>query len=187
MRKSTSGFTIVELLIVIVVIAILATIAVVAYNGVQARAQDSKRISDLKVIAKALELHKVNTGSYPLTAFSGLGSQQGWELSSREAEGEFIAPLKTNGFIQTVPVDPINNAVEDTKTETIANKTFGYSYANYTAGTNGCDASRGRYYVIGLTLTATTGFGNHPDSPGFQCSNRNWQSEFSWVMGNFEN
>lgn len=39
MRKSVSGFTIVELLIVIIVIAILATISVVAYNGVQQRAK----------------------------------------------------------------------------------------------------------------------------------------------------
>lgn len=37
------GFTIVELLIVIVVIALLATISIVAYNGVQGRARDSKR------------------------------------------------------------------------------------------------------------------------------------------------
>lgn len=40
-NRSTAGFTIVELLIVIVVIAILATISIVAYNGIQARARTS--------------------------------------------------------------------------------------------------------------------------------------------------
>lgn len=38
-RKEHYGFTIVELLIVIVVIGILATITVVAYNGIQARSK----------------------------------------------------------------------------------------------------------------------------------------------------
>lgn len=45
MRKSTSGFTIVELLIVIVVIAVLAAITIVAYNGIQQRAKNSSRIA----------------------------------------------------------------------------------------------------------------------------------------------
>jgi prepilin-type N-terminal cleavage/methylation domain-containing protein len=40
-NKQQSGFTIVELLIVIVVIAILAAITVVAYNGIQDRARNS--------------------------------------------------------------------------------------------------------------------------------------------------
>ena len=39
MKKTKSGFTIVELLIVIVVIGILAAITIVAYNGIQSRAR----------------------------------------------------------------------------------------------------------------------------------------------------
>lgn len=67
MRKSVSGFTIVELLIVIVVIAILATISVVAYNGIQNRAYDSSVQSDLKALATKLELFKAGSASstYP--------------------------------------------------------------------------------------------------------------------------
>ena len=48
------GFTIVELLIVIVVIAILAAISLVAFTGVQQRGRDSSRASDTSNIAKAL-------------------------------------------------------------------------------------------------------------------------------------
>lgn len=75
MRKSSSGFTLVELLIVIVVIAILAAISVVAYRGVQNRAHDSRRLSDLTAITKALELYKSEIGNYPSVAHSGLGHQ----------------------------------------------------------------------------------------------------------------
>lgn len=54
------GFTIVELLIVVVVIAILAAITIVAYNGVQTRARDAKRISDAKQITKLVEIFKID-------------------------------------------------------------------------------------------------------------------------------
>ncbi len=59
------GFTIVELLIVIVVIAILATISIVAYNGIQKRATETTLKSDLSNASKQLIIAEVTTGSYP--------------------------------------------------------------------------------------------------------------------------
>lgn len=64
-KQKQSGFTIVELLIVIVVISILAAITVVAYNGVQQRARDSGRMQKLRDIAKSIELYKIDNGRYP--------------------------------------------------------------------------------------------------------------------------
>jgi prepilin-type N-terminal cleavage/methylation domain-containing protein len=62
MRKSTNGFTIVELLVVIVVIAILATIVIVAYNGVQTSAKASSVASQLESTEKAFRLYAVQDG-----------------------------------------------------------------------------------------------------------------------------
>lgn len=72
--KKSRGFTIVELLIVIVVIAILAAITVVAFNGVQVRAENSKTLAAVDQYSKALQLYKTNTGDYPL---AGAGFQFG--------------------------------------------------------------------------------------------------------------
>jgi general secretion pathway protein G len=68
-----SGFTIVELLIVIVVIAILAAITIVAYNGIQNRARDTDRKADMAALAKALHLYNVDNGNY-VESGSGCGN-----------------------------------------------------------------------------------------------------------------
>lgn len=59
------GFTIVELLIVIVVIGILAAITIVAFNGVQQRGRDSERTSDVKQLKKSLEMFYAENNYYP--------------------------------------------------------------------------------------------------------------------------
>lgn len=64
------GFTIVELLIVIVVIAILAAITIVAFNGIQQRGRDGQRMSEVGNIKKAIEMYKVDNGTYPAACAS---------------------------------------------------------------------------------------------------------------------
>jgi general secretion pathway protein G len=59
------GFTIVELLIVIVVIGILAAITMVAYTNIQSRARDNDRSTDIKSLQKALAMFYTDNGYYP--------------------------------------------------------------------------------------------------------------------------
>lgn len=63
--KNRSGFTIVELLIVIVVIAILAAISIVAYNGIQTRAKTSSAQSTANSVVKKAQLFYSDKGYYP--------------------------------------------------------------------------------------------------------------------------
>ena len=75
------GFTIVELLIVIVVIGILAAITIVAYNGIQERSRVATVITDLSSAAKLLAVHEVDAGSYPATLATA-NNGQGVKASS---------------------------------------------------------------------------------------------------------
>lgn len=65
--KKQFGFTIVELLIVIVVIAILASITIVAYNGIQNRSRNSQVQNDIRNVAQLIELYNAQEGTYPST------------------------------------------------------------------------------------------------------------------------
>jgi prepilin-type N-terminal cleavage/methylation domain-containing protein len=65
-RLKMTGFTIVELLIVIVVIAILAAITIVAYNGIQTRSQNAKISADLALLNRAIQSARVNSNEIAL-------------------------------------------------------------------------------------------------------------------------
>jgi len=87
--RKQHGFTIVELLIVIVVIGILATISLVAFNGVQAKAADVVLKSDLKNASTQLEIAKVESGSYPDDDGSDLPRSEGTTLEYTAASGDY--------------------------------------------------------------------------------------------------
>ena len=59
------GFTLVELLIVIVIIAILTVVSLVAYNGLQNQAKTSAAKSTVDAVAKKAELYNTEEGKYP--------------------------------------------------------------------------------------------------------------------------
>jgi prepilin-type N-terminal cleavage/methylation domain-containing protein len=67
----SKGFTIVELLIVIVVIGILAAITVVAYGSVQKKASNNSALTELRQWHKLFDLYKAQEGSYPTMADGG--------------------------------------------------------------------------------------------------------------------
>src|SRR5581483_103835 len=66
--KKQKGFTIVELLIVIIIIGILATLVIVTFTGIQAKARDSKRQTDANAVDSHVQAFFAQYGFYPLLA-----------------------------------------------------------------------------------------------------------------------
>jgi general secretion pathway protein G len=68
MHKGQKGFTLVELLIVIIILAVLTGVSIPIYRLINARAKESATENEMANIAKALEIHNVDLQSYPLVA-----------------------------------------------------------------------------------------------------------------------
>ena len=101
------GFTIVELLIVIVVIAILAAITIVAYNGIQARAKDTVRKNDLAHLVKVTQLYATDKGDYAEINCGASGS--GWLTSDYDGTGPAVSVntcLISGGYLSKEIRDP---------------------------------------------------------------------------------
>ena len=169
MRKTKikqQGFTLIELLIVIAIIGILASVVLVSLSSARTKARDTKRIQEVSQIQSALEIYYAQYGHYPSSDYDGCG---GWDVGDNDYP--FMTNL-ANYLGQTLPVD---------KTKT--GNCDGYFYYRYAAGSYGCPSSRGAFYVLGTRLEG----GISGSSPGWSCPNRNWQNEFGWVTGKFEN
>ncbi len=97
------GFTLIELLVVIAIIGLLSTLAVVALSSAREKARDSKRLSDLKQVQTALELHYTDNSAYPEepTAIT-LGTD---DYNCLNVDG-FQATGCENAYMGLVPADP---------------------------------------------------------------------------------
>lgn len=100
------GFTIVELLVVIVVIGVLASIVTVAYGSVTQRARDTERLSEIASIEKALELYYTDNGGYPKCGSTGPNLSP-YTLTDSIATSCLTDDLVPK-YMQSIPTDPTN-------------------------------------------------------------------------------
>jgi len=119
-RRASDGFTIVELLIVIVVIAILAAITIVSYNGITKRAADSALMTDASSAATQLSVYKVtNNEQYPSVTTSlndGKGAQKSaatslqYTVDNSATPASYCMSLTSSATSSTYYVSSTNNA-----------------------------------------------------------------------------
>lgn len=145
-RNSITGFTIVELLIVIIVIGVLTAITVIAFNGMQQRGRDTDRRQGVATIKKALELYKIDNNGYPQC---GGGAHVGGTGGSGGSVDVCLAALVPT-YIASLPKDPINTIN--------ANGTYRYHYAvGYKkTGTTTYAYDMTSNYVLGVKLESVT-------------------------------
>lgn len=114
LQDKKNGFTVVELIVIIVVIGILASISIVGYSGLQGRSRDAERKADIESIQSVLETYRDQTGKYPSQA-DAITNGVTFFTANRLAEAALVTPTAADG---------VTSSLQWTATPTI--DTYGY-------------------------------------------------------------
>ena len=102
-QKSVKGFTLLEVMVVIVILGILGSLVVPNLMGNLDKAKVQKAISDISALETTLKLYKTDNNRYPTT-------EQGLEALVEQTD---IEPLPkrfpSDGYLSSLPVDPWDN------------------------------------------------------------------------------
>jgi len=110
-RTRNSGFTLVELLVVIVVLAVLAAIVLPKFVDSSRRSKESALRSDLKLYRNAIGLFKTDTGYYPLTlADLAATAAPAKGLDDAAAQKDITAGDWHGPYVQAISGDPVAGA-----------------------------------------------------------------------------
>ncbi len=149
MQKSKSGFTIIELLVVVSVIAILVGITMLAYSGVQAKSRDSRRKTDIANIIKALEVYYDDNGQYPGASGTNSSINPLWYTSDTTSWTTTFNTVMGSA-IDKMPVDPTNSAGA-----IIAGTAGVYNYGYYANSGTYCGSAVRQMYILVYRLEAS--------------------------------
>ena len=92
--KSEAGFTLIEIVFVVIILAILAGVALISFGGLDTQAKDSRVQADYRTLATALKAYKALTGAFPASLNDLLTANAPYQ------------PL-----LDEVPIDPYTNAI----------------------------------------------------------------------------
>lgn len=140
-KKTQNGFTLIELMIVIVIIGILATLLI---PRIMERPEEARRVKakvDIKTIESALKLYKIDTGNYPTT-------EQGLEALIKKPDTSPVPnKWREGGYLEgdAVPKDPWGNPYYYTASSTSGTSgTSGRDYEIVSYGSDGQPGGTGK-------------------------------------------
>jgi len=109
-RRTEQGFTLIEIMVVILILGLLATLVVQSLRGATDKAKRTKAIADIAELKTALDRYYIDNGSYPTTdqglqALVSPPVQQGMTDSGGASSSRY----EDGGYVQKVPLDPWGN------------------------------------------------------------------------------
>ena len=102
MRQRQSGFTLIEIMVVVVILSVLGALVVPQIMDKVDIAKVRRAQSDIKAIETALDLYKLDNFKYPTT-------EQGLQALVKQPADPTITNYAPSGYLKTLPKDPWNN------------------------------------------------------------------------------
>lgn len=102
-ENSQKGFTLLELMVVIVILGVLASLIVPNLMGNKERADRQKAVSDIIALENAMDMYKLDNHRYPTTA-QGLTA-----LVEKPTSNPIPVNYNNDGYIKRLPTDPWGN------------------------------------------------------------------------------
>ena len=102
MRKRQSGFTLIEIMVVVVILAVLGALVVPKILENVDKARVTRAQSDIRAIQTALDLYRLDNFKYPTT-------EQGLQALVKQPSDPTITNYRSGGYLPSLPKDPWNN------------------------------------------------------------------------------
>jgi general secretion pathway protein G len=102
MRNRQSGFTLIEIMVVVVILAVLGALVVPKILENVDKARVTRAASDIRAIETALDLYRLDNFKYPTT-------EQGLQALVKQPADPTITNYRSEGYLPALPKDPWNN------------------------------------------------------------------------------
>lgn len=102
MRMRSRGFTLIEIMVVVVILAVLGALVVPKVLDKVDQARVTRAKSDIQGIETALDLYRLDNFKYPTT-------EQGLLALVKQPVDPTLTNYRSGGYLKTLPVDPWNN------------------------------------------------------------------------------
>ncbi|HLW23598.1 MAG TPA: type II secretion system major pseudopilin GspG [Steroidobacteraceae bacterium] len=105
MRKQQSGFTLIEIMVVVVILAVLGALVVPKIIENVDKARVTRAQSDIRGIETALDLYRLDNFKYPTT-------EQGLQALVTQPNDPTITNWRAGGYLPSLPKDPWGNTYQ---------------------------------------------------------------------------
>ena len=133
MKTKKSGFTLVEILIVVVILGIFAAIVIPQFTEASTEAKFSSLCTDLQTLRSQIELYKVQHNDTP-PSFANFAAQMTGQTDITGAVGTDYGP-----YMKKTPVNQFNNKIALDNTGTVGDNVGGWEYNQTTGAINADD------------------------------------------------
>lgn len=162
MKKSAAGFSLIEIMVVVLIISTLGSVLFFKMSEASAEGRDAERRGELRNLQSALELYKNKNGRYPTRCANGQAwSGQSGTIYACNSGNQYIVGLAPE-FIPTLPTDPRLNGTDSGYVYTVnadgtvyklmAKKTVESQVVDYSNEFKSCDATAGLVGICNATL-----------------------------------